>query len=94
MKRWLARLVTLSLAVLTPVAFLQTAPSAQALTSALVQVTNFGSNPSGLQMYAYVPTTAKANPRSCWPCTSALDRDPGSSPARRSPRSPTSTGSS
>ena len=31
-------------------------------TSALVQVTNFGSNPSGLQMYVYVPTTAKANP--------------------------------
>jgi poly(hydroxyalkanoate) depolymerase family esterase len=76
MKRWLARLVTLSLAVLTPVAFLQTAPSAQALTSALVQVTNFGSNPSGLQMYAYVPTTAKANP----PILLALHQCTGSGP--------------
>jgi poly(hydroxyalkanoate) depolymerase family esterase len=76
MKRWLARLVTLSLAVLTPVAFLQTAPQAQALTSALVQVTNFGSNPSGLQMYVYVPTTVKANP----PILLALHQCTGSGP--------------
>jgi acetylxylan esterase len=76
MKRWLARLVTLSLVVLTPVAFLQTAPEAQALTSALVQVTNFGSNPSGLQMYVYVPTTVKANP----PILLALHQCTGSGP--------------
>ena len=76
MKRWLARLVTLSLAVLTPVAFLGIAPQAQALTSGLVQVTNFGSNPSGLQMYVYVPTTAKANP----PILLALHQCTGSGP--------------
>jgi acetylxylan esterase len=76
MKRWLARLVTLSLAVLAPVAFLGTAPSAQALTSGLVQVMNFGSNPSGLQMYVYVPTTAKANP----PILLALHQCTGSGP--------------
>lgn len=34
----------------------------KALTSALVQVTNFGTNPSGLGMYVYIPTTVKANP--------------------------------
>ena len=76
MKRWLARLATLSLAVLTPAGFLWTAPQAQALTSGLVQVTNFGSNPSGLQMYVYVPTTVKANP----PILLALHQCTGSGP--------------
>jgi acetylxylan esterase len=76
MKTWLARLVTLSVAVLTPVAFLGIAPPAQALTSGLVQVTNFGSNPSGLQMYVYVPTTAKANA----PILLALHQCTGSGP--------------
>src|SRR5262245_11471908 len=33
-----------------------------ALTSTLQQVTNFGNNPSGLQMFEYVPTTVAARP--------------------------------
>ena len=34
----------------------------KALTSSLVQITNFGTNPSGLGMYVYIPTTVKAKP--------------------------------
>jgi acetylxylan esterase len=32
------------------------------LTSTLQQVTNFGSNPTGVGMFVYKPTTVKANP--------------------------------
>jgi acetylxylan esterase len=35
---------------------------ASALTSSLQQVTNFGPNPSGLQMFEYVPATVAARP--------------------------------
>jgi acetylxylan esterase len=35
---------------------------ASALTSTLQQVTNFGNNPSGLQMFEYVPATVTARP--------------------------------
>ena len=34
----------------------------KALTSSLVEVTNFGANPSGLGMFVYIPTSVKANP--------------------------------
>ncbi len=34
----------------------------KALTSSLVQITSFGTNPSGLGMYVYVPTSVKAKP--------------------------------
>lgn len=34
----------------------------KALTSSLVEVTNFGTNPSHLGMFVYIPTTVKANP--------------------------------
>jgi len=35
---------------------------ARAASSSLVQVTNFGNNPTNLQMYLYVPTSVKAHP--------------------------------
>ncbi len=34
----------------------------KALTSSLVEVTNFGTNPSGLGMFVYIPSTVKPNP--------------------------------
>jgi len=34
----------------------------KALTSSLVEVTNFGVNPSNLRMFVYIPTTVKPNP--------------------------------
>ena len=34
----------------------------KALTSSLVEVTGFGTNPSNLRMFVYIPTTAKPNP--------------------------------
>src|SRR5947208_1357797 len=33
-----------------------------AAAASLVQVTNFGSNPGGMEMYVYVPNTHPANP--------------------------------
>jgi acetylxylan esterase len=39
-----------------------TASPASALTSSLQQVTNFGANPTGLQMFEYVPATVAARP--------------------------------
>lgn len=37
-------------------------PTAHAASGSLVQVTNFGTNPTGLQMYLYVPPSVKAHP--------------------------------
>jgi acetylxylan esterase len=45
---------------LTAVMFLAGAPQANA--ASLVQVTNFGNNPSNLQMYIYVPNNVRPNP--------------------------------
>ncbi|NUS17982.1 MAG: PHB depolymerase family esterase [Streptomyces sp.] len=39
-----------------------TLPAAPATAASLTQVTNFGTNPSSLQMYVYVPNSVKANP--------------------------------
>ncbi|MBS2966954.1 esterase, partial [Actinocrinis puniceicyclus] len=39
---------------------LQAAPPAAA--ASLTQITSFGNNPTGLQMYLYVPNNVKANP--------------------------------
>jgi hypothetical protein len=47
-RRWLNTLAAVGVAALTAFAFLQGAPSAKA--ASLVQVTNFGNNPSNLQM--------------------------------------------
>ncbi len=74
MKRWQAALAAVALAALSAVAFTQLAPSARA--ASLVQVTNFGNNPSGLQMYVYVPNNVTANP----PILLALHQCTGSGP--------------
>jgi poly(hydroxyalkanoate) depolymerase family esterase len=53
---------------------LQAAP--QAAAASLTQITNFGDNPTGLQMYLYVPNNVKANP----PILLALHGCQGSGP--------------
>ncbi|GAA3035999.1 hypothetical protein GCM10020229_54200 [Kitasatospora albolonga] len=53
---------------------LQAAPQASA--ASLTQITDFGTNPTGLQMHLYVPATAKANP----PILLALHGCQGSGP--------------
>ena len=58
-----AALVTLLGAVTMVVAgAVATAKPASALTSTLQQVNSFGNNPSGLQMFEYVPATVAARP--------------------------------
>jgi len=49
----------------------------QASAASLVQVTNFGANPTNLQMYEYVPATVQAHP----PILLALHYCSGSGPA-------------
>ena len=61
----------IGLAALVPVVFVPMAPPAKA--ASLVQVTNFGNNPSSLQMYIYSVT---ANP----PILLALHGCQGSGP--------------
>ena len=41
---------------------LATGLAPRAAAAGLVQVTNFGANPGGAQMYIYVPTSASAHP--------------------------------
>jgi len=48
----------------------------QAAAASLTQITNFGTNPTGLQMYLYVPNSVKANP----PILLALHGCQGSGP--------------
>jgi poly(hydroxyalkanoate) depolymerase family esterase len=55
-------------------AFIRLAPPAEA--ASLVQVTNFGNNPSNLQMYVYVPNNVVPNP----PILVALHQCTGSGP--------------
>ena len=74
MRRWLAALMATGVALLTAIAFVQAAPQARA--ASLVQVTNFGNNPSSLQMYIYVPNNVRANP----PILLALHQCTGSGP--------------
>ena len=74
MRRWLAALVAIGVGVLSAVAFVQVAPEAEA--ASLVQVTNFGNNPSNLQMYVYVPNNVRASP----PILLALHQCTGSGP--------------
>jgi acetylxylan esterase len=73
MRRWMGALVAVGVA-LSGAAYLRAAPPASA--AALVQVTNFGSNPSNLQMYAYVPGSVSASP----PILVALHQCTGSGP--------------
>jgi poly(hydroxyalkanoate) depolymerase family esterase len=74
MKRWLSALIAVGVAALTAFTLLQAAPSARA--ASLVQVSNFGSNPSNLQMYVYVPNSVTASP----PILLALHQCTGSGP--------------
>jgi poly(hydroxyalkanoate) depolymerase family esterase len=67
-------LAALAVAALTGVASLQGTQPAKA--ASLVQVTNFGNNPSSLQMYVYVPNNVKPNP----PILLALHQCTGSGP--------------
>src|SRR5437879_83689 len=58
-----AALVTLLGAVtLVAASVIATVVPAAALSSSLQQVTSFGPNPTGLQMFEYVPTTVTARP--------------------------------
>jgi acetylxylan esterase len=74
MRRWLMALCTAGVAALTLFGYFQAAPPAQA--ASLVQVTNFGENPSNLQMYIYVPNNVTASP----PILVALHQCTGSGP--------------
>src|SRR5260370_4491162 len=60
MRRWLMALLAAVVAALPAVGCLLLAQPAAA--ASLVQVTNFGNNPSSLQMYVYVPNSVTPNP--------------------------------
>ncbi len=60
-KTWKSRLLGVLLAVGAVVGVSLPAAS-QAAAASLTQITNFGTNPTGLQMYLYVPNNVKANP--------------------------------
>jgi acetylxylan esterase len=80
MKNWLGAVLAACLTALAAVgllAVLTFAPTGpQARAASLVQVTNFGSNPSGLQMYVYAPNNVAPNP----PVLLALHQCTGSGP--------------
>jgi len=79
MKRWFRPLLATGVVVLTAawclmaVAFIAGTP---AKAASLVQVTNFGTNPSNNKMYIYVPTNVRANP----PILVALHQCTGTGP--------------
>jgi acetylxylan esterase len=78
MRRWPRTLLSVGMAALTVAGFgmaaISVAPRAEA--ASLVQVTNFGNNPSNLQMYIYVPNNVQPNP----PILLALHQCTGSGP--------------
>jgi acetylxylan esterase len=74
MRRWLVAVLAAVAAALPAVGYLLLAQPAAA--ASLVQVTNFGNNPSSLQMYVYVPNSVTANP----PILVALHQCTGSGP--------------
>ncbi len=78
MKRWLRALLAACVATLTAAGLLMAvisgAPAAKA--ASLVQVTNFGNNPSNNKMYIYVPNNVRANP----PILVALHQCTGTGP--------------
>jgi acetylxylan esterase len=92
MKRWLLALLAVALTAVLPVVFVQMAQPAKA--ASLVQVTNFGNNPSNLQMYIYVPNNVTANPPILLALHQCTGSGPASTPEPSSPTWPTSTGSS
>jgi acetylxylan esterase len=58
----LASLLTLELVVTSAWTVQQRTPTARAAAGSLVQVTNFGNNPTNLQMWLYVPPSVKSHP--------------------------------
>jgi acetylxylan esterase len=78
MKGRLRTLLAVGVATLTAAGLLMTATlgASPAKAASLVQVTNFGNNPSNLQMYVYVPNNVKPNP----PILLALHQCTGSGP--------------
>ncbi len=73
----LRALLAVGVATLTAVGFLIAATlGSPAKAASLVQVTNFGNNPSNLQMYVYVPNNVKPNP----PILLAMHQCTGSGP--------------
>ena len=74
MRRWLVAVLAAVAAALPAAGYLLLAQPAAA--ASLVQVTNFGNNPSSLQMYVYVPNSVTANP----PILVALHQCTGSGP--------------
>src|SRR5262249_53423539 len=62
-RRWRTTLVTLlGVVSLVIMGMVSTASPASAAAGSLVQVTNFGANPGGLQMFEYVPPGVSAHP--------------------------------
>src|SRR6266550_2701869 len=55
-------LLMLGLVIVTVWTVQQRSPTARAASASLVQVTNFGTNPTGLQMWLYVPPNVKPHP--------------------------------
>jgi poly(hydroxyalkanoate) depolymerase family esterase len=76
MKSWIRGLVAAGAATLVAAGAVAALEPAPARAASLVQVTNFGNNPTGLQMYIYVPTNVQANP----PILVALHQCTGSGP--------------
>ena len=79
MKRWLLTLLATGAAVLTAAGFLTAAMFVAVLpakAASLVQVTNFGSDPSNNLMYIYVPTDVRPDP----PILMALHQCTGTGP--------------
>jgi acetylxylan esterase len=78
MKRWRRALLAACIATLAAAGLLTavTFSAAPAKAASLVQVTNFGSNPSNNKMYIYVPNNVRANP----PILVALHQCTGTGP--------------
>jgi poly(hydroxyalkanoate) depolymerase family esterase len=72
----LRRILTAVVAAATGAALCVAAPAAAAPAASLTQVTNFGNNPSNLQMYEYVPNNVQQHP----PILLALHGCQGSGP--------------
>jgi acetylxylan esterase len=78
MKRWLRALLAAGVAVLTAagLGLVVTLGAPQAKAASLVQVTNFGADPSNNLMYIYVPNNVRPNP----PILMALHQCTGTGP--------------
>jgi acetylxylan esterase len=78
MKRWLRALLAAGVAIATAagLGLVVTFGAPQARAASLVQVTNFGSDPSNNLMYIYVPNNVKPNP----PILMALHQCTGTGP--------------